>query len=468
MVKTKNKTCKASNTPVPILENEGCYDTWKGDIQRWEHVTNVIPSKRAMCIYFTLTGRARAAAYQVSIPNLMKADGVKTLLQKLDSIFLPDKDRRQYNAYHNMHKMMRESGASVHEFICEYEFAYFRFQQEDMTWPDSVAALNLMSACRLSEDDLKIVLSAPKEMTYDNMKATLLRIFSNDKNKDSTGKKDSSDISVETVPYGNDKTGDAVFYSTGRRDSRGWESSSNRNAYKNRNNGKMRSSWNKSNRGNYGRNSDASNSWDTSGSRKLNPMRSGKVSTCAICNSIYHWAKDCQHSKETNRNREGKQGVNKPSGTSDVHFTMFVGCTSSLESNHLNDLVNESNGYAILDSGCSTTVCGENWLRNFMEALSTEHRSLVKVEKSNQTFTFGDGKTVVSSRKMTLPCWMGGMKGEMCTDVVDCNIPLLLSRKSMKATGMILNFKKDEVSVGGRAIKLKITKSGHLALPISL
>ncbi|CAL4169137.1 unnamed protein product [Meganyctiphanes norvegica] len=155
MGKTKNKNCKASNTPVPTLENEGCYDTWVGDIKRWEHVTNVVPSKRAMTIYFTLTGRAKTAAYQVPIVNLMKVDGVKTLLAKLDSIFLPDKDRRQYNAYHNMHKMMREPGNSVHDFICEYEFAYFRFQQEDMTWPDTVAALNLMSACRLSEDDLK-------------------------------------------------------------------------------------------------------------------------------------------------------------------------------------------------------------------------------------------------------------------------------------------------------------------------
>ena len=77
---------------------------------------------------------------------------------------------------------------------------------------------------------------------------------------------------------------------------------------------------------------------------------------------------------------------------------------------------------------------------------------------------------VVSKRRVTIPCWMGGEQGVVSTDVVDCNIPLLLSRKSMKLAGMILDFPNDKVTVGKkkRDIKLKTTKSGHYALPLSL
>ena len=45
----------------------------------------------------------------------------------------------------------------------------------------------------------------------------------------------------------------------------------------------------------------------SSDSRKQNPINtfSGKISRCAVCQSIYHWAKDCPHN-ESNKNQENK------------------------------------------------------------------------------------------------------------------------------------------------------------------
>lgn len=147
---------------------------------------------------------------------------------------------------------------------------------------------------------------------------------------------------------------------------------------------------------------------------------------------------------------------------------MFVGCTSDNSNSRLLDLVSESKGYAILDSGCTNTVCGEEWMQNFIDNLSFEEREKMVISPSEQKFTFGDGRSVTSKRKVTIPCWMGGERGRLTTDVVDSNIPLLLSRRSMKRSEMILDFKKDTVRVNGRDIKLKITHTGHYALPISL
>ena len=53
------------------------------------------------------------------------------------------------------------------------------------------------------------------------------------------------------------------------------------------------------------------------------------------------------------------------------------------------------------------------------------------------------------------------------TDIIASDIPLLLSRKSMKKADMALDFKNDNAIVFGESVKLITTKSGHYTIPIS-
>ena len=101
-----------------------------------------------------------------------------------------------------------------------------------------------------------------------------------------------------------------------------------------------------------------------------------------------------------------------------------------------------------------------------MKDMSDEERLQVKVQSSNQKFIFGDGKIVVSKKRATIPCWMGERRDRVSMEVVDCNIPLLLSWKEMKEKGMVLNFREDELLIGKRITKLGMSRSGHYALPI--
>jgi len=93
-----------------------------------------------------------------------------------------------------------------------------------------------------------------------------------------------------------------------------------------------------------------------------------------------------------------------------------------------------------VDTGCSTTVCGTGSLDNYLENLSEYELSKVKEEPSVTTFTFGDGNKVSSIKKVVLRCIINNLQAIITTDVVDCNIPLLLSKQSMKKAGMCLNF----------------------------
>ena len=54
----------------------------------------------------------------------------------------------------------------------------------------------------------------------------------------------------------------------------------------------------------------------------------------------------------------------------------------------------------------------------------------------------------------------------MYADIIPSNIPLLLSKRSMKRANMKLNFENDTITAFGQPINLIVTKSGHYAIPI--
>ncbi|MEL6943457.1 MAG: hypothetical protein AAFO82_12375 [Bacteroidota bacterium] len=126
----------------------------------------------------------------------------------------------------------------------------------------------------------------------------------------------------------------------------------------------------------------------------------------------------------------------------------------------------EAYGSAVIDSGCTSTVCGFGWLDDFLEKLSDYEYSNIKEEPSTVTFTFGDGVAVKSVKRITIPCVIGNLRGTITTDVVNTNIPLLLSKKSMKRAGMVLDFANDSLRIRESVVNLNCTSSGHYILPL--
>ena len=108
-------------------------------------------------------------------------------------------------------------------------------------------------------------------------------------------------------------------------------------------------------------------------------------------------------------------------------------------------------------------------MRKYTQTLSLDDQKFLRYEASNESFTFGDGKRWRSTRKMTFPIWTTGTEGELTSDVVDANIPLLFSIKGMEKAEMRLDLRRAEVRLRDESIiKLKKTSSGHYAIPLGL
>ena len=130
-------------------------------------------------------------------------------------------------------------------------------------------------------------------------------------------------------------------------------------------------------------------------------------------------------------------------------------------------LLGETLGCAILDSGCTSTVCGETWLTTYLDTLSNNELNKVTEHSSNKHFRFGDGKIFKSLKSVNLPIHTGSQKSHLLVDVVNCEIPLLLSNSSLKKANANLDFGSNQIMFLGENIPVKTSKSGHFFIRLS-
>ena len=74
----------------PVLSEEDEYLNWKNDINVLEMFTDIAKKKRGPAVYLSLRGRARDAVREIPFAELGTDDGMKKIMDKLDTLFLKD------------------------------------------------------------------------------------------------------------------------------------------------------------------------------------------------------------------------------------------------------------------------------------------------------------------------------------------------------------------------------------------
>ena len=107
----------------------------------------------------------------------------------------------------------------------------------------------------------------------------------------------------------------------------------------------------------------------------------------------------------------------------------------------------ETIGMGILDSGCVDTVCGESWFQIYNESLSLSQRKSIRTEPSNAKYRFGSGPVYICKEKKFIPVHIGSFSAVLGVNIVKCDVPLLISRKSLKSAECTLDFSKDSITL---------------------
>ena len=67
---------------------------------------------------------------------------------------------------------------------------------------------------------------------------------------------------------------------------------------------------------------------------------------------------------------------------------------------------------------------------------------------------------------MVIPIQLGPHKLRLMTSVVETDVPLLLSRESLKRASAEIDFKQDQIRILGDVVHVVISKTGHLCIPL--
>ena len=90
----------------------------------------------------------------------------------------------------------------------------------------------------------------------------------------------------------------------------------------------------------------------------------------------------------------------------------------------------------------------------------------MKRNTSSIGFRFSDAGRINSFETATIPAEIAGVKCQIITAVIKKDIPLLLSKGSLKKAGACLDLKNDKALMFGQEIQLQLTSSGHYCVDI--
>ena len=74
----------------------------------------------------------------------------------------------------------------------------------------------------------------------------------------------------------------------------------------------------------------------------------------------------------------------------------------------------------------------QSWLDCYIKSLNESDKSKVSYNDASNFYHFGDGKRVCSTKSVKLPAVISQKPVTNESDVVDCDVPFLMSRSSMK------------------------------------
>ena len=415
----------------PKFDEKSSYETWKNEIEIWRRVTDVKKEKQALAITLSLSGKARETALEIPADDLDKEAGVTLLIEKLDAVFLKEAKDLAYEAYTHFDIYRKSEECKMADYIYEYEIRYGKCKKHDMTLPDAILAFKLLDNANLSSKDKRLAMTACSELTFASMKSALKRIFGDR----TTVPSDSEAINIKQ---------ESAYFTKQKAYS----------PYKQTYNSPYKQTYKQS----Y-----SSRNTEPPGTNPINKF--GKRSKCVVCKSVFHWVKECPHKPvESVQQTSEVEPTGSATGVSveTVNITLF---TKESQLDH-EIFVVESLGAAIIDTACTKTVCGEKWLNNYVEKMDKSLEGNYTTSKSNRKFRFGDGNVVLSDRKVTIPAKIGSKICKIETEVVKADIPLLLSKDSLKRADTVLNLKTDKATMFGKPVDLEFTSSGHYCVRI--
>lgn len=150
-------------------------------IQIWQLVTSIPKSEQGIVILLESLEhdvKAQKTASDFTVNELNSDEGMKILMNKLDSIFQNETTDEAYEAYIKFLNLTRKDHCDMSDYVLEFENLYKHGKEFRMNMLDPVLVFEHLDGSNAANNDCKLTLALGKDTKFDHMKHALKRLFS--------------------------------------------------------------------------------------------------------------------------------------------------------------------------------------------------------------------------------------------------------------------------------------------------
>ena len=379
----------ATRINPPSLEKAKTYERFKQEVLAWREITDLAKNKQGIAVALSLPEddehQIKDKVFdQISIDDLKDNFGLDILIAFLDKHLAKDDLPDSLEKFDDFDDFRRNDGQAINEYNPMSDSKYRKIEKKKMTLPSEILAFKLLKKANITKEERLLVLTGMnyenKSTLYEEAKASLKKF----KGDESVQKKKSSIKLEPAYPAENEEALLAAGYV---------KSKSNSNFDSRRG---ARRDWGGFGRSSSSRGSQKNFSPKSAKNKKMNPVGTdGRTLTCKCCGSFRHLVANCPDTWEN----QPKVNV-----IEDEHAVLFTGYNKD----EIARLGVDARNCAVLDSACSSTVCGKVWLDGYLKSLDKEDGGKVVQAEGAKIFKFGGGTRLKSEGAYSIPAIIAG------------------------------------------------------------
>ena len=478
MSETENEDNRSSmkcNMQPPDLNNFSCYEDFKDRVMLWKITTDHKPIKLGPLLANALPDVSKLFGNKLATSLLKKhsatelyvTNGLDLVIKYLDEKLGKSKVLSEITAFESIYHYKRQPDQGIVPYISEFDLRLNTCAAAGLKLPDSVAAYILLLSAHLNATQIELLkglIDVSKENKADNLyekiKEKMTNMLTSSLGNVATGEA----TEKEKDPFGAD-----AFLADHEEVYAAWKH--------------KKGKWKPSFKGKDGKyNPNYQNKGNNT--RDMNMKGpNGLVLRCRTCGAHNHFQRECPFAKKDEKVKtfqkfKGKNGkvymcqldssdeesCSKDESDEELYYTAVMYTTDRKD---LSRFTAEAINCGALDSCCTCTCAGKKWLSIYLQALPENMKQKVEGPfKSGKTFMFGNEGKLTAEEAYKIPIKVAGKIRVIQVDIIDSDIPLLLSKIEMKNLGMTLDMKNDAAYINGTPLKVSTTSAGHLIMDL--
>ena len=492
-----NMTEVKVTTEAPKLSDYTLYSDYKDNVILWDIITDIPKAKRGALLlagikneHATFGDNIQRQLFQKYRPTEIAANenSVNLIIEFLDSHIGKPSKHLKFQCLREIVEYKRSAGQEFSEYAKHFEYLVSKAENAGLkTLSSDIKAGFLMNNANLSVQQIELLNSvvdlSDDDNLYNNVKSKMFDMLTNVfglKNENESDKLSDAFLAQH----------EEAFLTWSKK-----KSFQNNKTNNYPNNSRTRSAPNngyKQNSYQNNRTNGATNNFQNQrqeDGQGTNPKDArGRILQCRNCMSIKHLQAQCPYNSNYRQNNQNpsrfRQAFVIEGQTSDTEDDIPDHILREIEKAEITDKENsdktqehifftqdkselskftaEALNAAALDTCCSSSVTGMKWLNIYMQAIPKHIKHLLSGPHHSKTsFTFGNQQSLTSLGVYKIPIIIANEIHELAIDVINSDIPLLMSKEHMKKLGIAINLINDTATANGKPIKLHTTSAGH-------